>query len=191
MQEEAGASLSPATKRSGPAGASWPHLGLVLGTAGVAYGLDQVSKQWAVSTLRDGEARDLLGSLLRLRLTHNPGAAFSMGTNSTLLITVIAAAVVVAVLVSARKLRSWGWSLAFGLVVGGALGNLTDRFFRAPGGGRGYVVDFLQLPHWPIFNVADSAICCAAALIVLLTLRGVGLDGRRETGAHENEEGTR
>ena len=71
--------------------------------------------------------------------------------------------------VTARKLRSLPWALAFGLIIGGAVGNLIDRFFREPGGGRGHVVDFLELPHWPIFNVADICITSAAVLVVLLS----------------------
>jgi signal peptidase II len=69
--------------------------------------------------------------------------------------------------------------VALGLLLGGALGNLTDRIFRSPGPLRGHVVDFLELPHWPIFNLADSAIVLGAVLITLQSLRGVHLDGRR------------
>lgn len=183
MQAEAGASLSSATEENPPTKPrpSRRHLGVVAGAALAAYGLDQVTKAWAENALKDGEPRKVLGSLLQLQLTHNPGAAFSFGTNATWLITLVAVVVVVAVLVTARRLRSVPWAVAFGLVVGGAVGNLTDRFFRAPGGGRGHVVDFLQLPHWPIFNVADSAICVAAALVIVLSLRGIGLDGIKDS----------
>lgn len=154
------------------------------------YAFDQGTKAWAVDALSEGHPREVVGSLLKFQLTHNPGAAFSLGTNSTLVITAIAIGVVVAILATARRLRSWGWALAFGLIVGGAVGNLSDRFTRPPGGGKGHVVDFLQLPNWPIFNVADMAITTAAALVVLLTFRGVGLDGVRErdrVGHEENE----
>lgn len=189
MQAAAGTSLNSATTSPIPPreGASPRHLTLVALSAATAYGIDQATKAWALDALADGRARDVIGSFLRFQLTHNPGAAFSLGTNSTIVITVIAIAVVVAVLVTARKLHSWGWALAFGLIVGGAVGNLTDRFVRPPGGGKGYVVDFLQLPHWPIFNVADMAICTAAGLVVLLTLRGIGLDGVRDRDRIENE----
>lgn len=163
------------------------HVTLVAVSAVVAYALDQASKAWAVDALTVGRPREVLGSLLKLQLTHNPGAAFSLGTNSTLVITAIAIGVVIAVLVTARKLRSRGWALAFGLIVGGAVGNLTDRFARPPGGGKGRVVDFLQLPHWPIFNVADMAITTAAVLVIVLTLRGVGLDGVRDRGRNEEK----
>lgn len=153
----------------------------VLGVCAVfAYGLDQLTKQWALNTLERGTSRELVGSLLQLHLTFNPGAAFSFATNATWLLSIIAAVVVIAVLVSARKLRNVPWAMALGLLVGGALGNLSDRLFRAPGGGNGHVVDFLELPNWPIFNVADMAICTAAGLIVLQSFRGIGLDGSRD-----------
>ena len=167
-----------ARPRKGP---SPRHLALLGACAVTAYGLDQLTKAWAVDSLTPGEPRDVLGSVLRLRLTFNPGAAFSFATNATWVLTLIAVVVVVAVLVTARRLRSTGWALAFGFLVGGALGNLTDRFIREPGGGQGHVVDFLQLPNWPIFNVADCSICTAAAIIVLLSFRGVGLDGIKDS----------
>lgn len=188
MQEEAGAPLnSGATPTVPPSRVSGRPLALVAVAALGVIAADQASKQWAQDALSDGRPRDLLGSFLRLRLTYNPGAAFSLGTNSTLFITAIAVVVVVVLAVTARKLRSVPWALAFGLIIGGAVGNLIDRFFREPGGGRGHVVDFLELPHWPIFNLADSAICVAAALVVLLTFRGIGLDGTRE-GAHDGAD---
>jgi len=120
-----------------------------------------------------------VGSLLQLHLTNNPGAAFSIATNATWLLTIIAAVVIVATIFFARRLRSKPWACALGLLIGGALGNLTDRFVRAPGGGRGHVVDFLELPHWPIFNVADCCVVTAACLIALLAFLGIGIDGRR------------
>ena len=156
------------------------HLSTLGVCAVFACVLDQLTKEWALNALEPGVPRRLVGSILQLRLTFNPGAAFSFATNATWLLTLIAAAVVIGVLLSARRLRDMVWASAMGLLVGGALGNLMDRLFRAPGAGNGHVVDFLQLPHWPIFNVADMAICTAAALIVLQTLRGVRLDGSRE-----------
>jgi signal peptidase II len=96
--------------------------------------------------------------------------------------TLIAAAVVVAILRMARTLASGRWAVALGLLLGGALGNLTDRIARSPGPLRGWVVDFIQLPHWPVFNLADSAICCGGALMVLLTILGVHPDGQVARG---------
>jgi signal peptidase II len=141
--------------------------------------LDQLSKWWAQHHLTVGVPRNVLGSFLRLDLTHNAGAAFSVGTGYTVVLSLLALVVIVIGVRTARRLGSTGWSLALGLLLGGALGNVTDRMFRAPGPLRGHVVDFLRLPHWAIFNLADASICAAAALFVLLTRRGVALDGSR------------
>ncbi|MDQ1687462.1 MAG: signal peptidase [Frankiaceae bacterium] len=155
-------------------------MGVLAGTAAAVLALDVVSKLVVVAKLSDRDPVELLGGLLKLHLTRNPGAAFGMAGSATVIFTLVAVAVVVVIVRSARRLRSVGWAVVFGLVLGGALGNLSDRVFRAPGPLRGRVVDWLELPHWPIFNLADSAIVCGAVLAVLLSLRGVGVDGRRE-----------
>ena len=143
------------------------------------YLADQLTKAWAIANLQPDQPRELVGSVLQLNLIRNSGAAFSIGTGVTWVLTTIACSVVVFILVFARRLGSRGWALALGLLLAGSLGNLTDRMFRAPGPGRGHVVDFLQLPHYPIFNVADSAIVCAAVLIAVLAFRGINIDGTR------------
>jgi signal peptidase II len=143
------------------------------------YVADQLTKAWAVANLQPDQPRDLIGSILQLNLIRNSGAAFSIGTGVTWILTAIACSVVVFVVISARRLGSRGWALALGLLLGGSLGNLSDRMFRAPGPGRGEVVDFLQLPHYPIFNIADSAIVSAAVLIAVMAFRGVSIDGTR------------
>jgi len=143
------------------------------------YLADQLTKAWAAANLQPDQPRELLGSVLQLNLTRNPGAAFSILTGSTWILTAIACAVVIFILISARRLGSWGWAVALGLLLGGSLGNLTDRMFRSPGPGRGHVVDFLQLPNFPIFNIGDSAIVTAAALIALPAFRGINVDGTR------------
>ncbi len=163
------------------------YLALVLVAVTVYVG-DQLTKVWVVANIQPGQPRSVIGSVLRLNLIRNSGAAFSIGTGATWLLTAIACSVVLFVIFTARRLGSRGWALALGLLLGGSLGNLTDRMFRAPGPGRGHVVDFVQLPHFAIFNVADSAIVTAAALIALLAFRGVGIDGVRvpgKTPAHE------
>jgi len=136
--------------------------------------VDVATKTWAVSTLADGQPRTVLGPLLKLHYTRNSGAAFSMATGSTWIFTLISAAVVIAVIVIAGRIASRWWALALGLLLGGSLGNLADRIFRSPGHLKGLVVDWIELPHWPIFNVADSAIVISACLIALLSARGVG-----------------
>lgn len=139
----------------------------------MVYLADRLTKVWALANLTYGEPQDFIGSLLRLRLVFNPGAAFSLGIGATPLFTVIQASVSIIILVAATRVRSLPWAVALGLVLGGATGNLTDRLTRPPGFGLGHVVDFLELPNFPVFNVADMAIVTAACLVALLSLRGV------------------
>jgi signal peptidase II len=139
-----------------------------------------VSKALIVATLSRQPPARLLGGLLTLRVLRNSGAAFSIGTSMTVVFSLIAVGVIVAILRTARRLRSVPWAVTLGLLLGGAAGNLGDRIFRAPGPFRGYVVDWIQLPHWPVFNVADSCIVCGGVLAVLLAARGIPLDGKRE-----------
>jgi signal peptidase II len=163
---------------------------LITATA-VIYVADQLTKAWASANLNPDQPRELVGSLLQLTLTYNPGAAFSIATGATWVLTIIASSVVVFILFTARRLGSRGWACALGLLLGGSLGNLTDRMFRAPGPGRGHVVDFLQLPNFPVFNIGDSAIVTAACLITLLAFRGINVDGTRTVGhapKHEASE---
>jgi signal peptidase II len=155
-------------------------MGVLVATAFVVIVIDQLAKAWAVHGLTGRGRVDLVGDLFGLRLTRNPGAAFSFATGSTWIFTILATVVVVVIIRIARDLGSRAWALTLGLLVGGAVGNLCDRLFREPGFARGHVVDFFQLPHWPIFNVADSCIVTAAVLIGWLGLRGIGVDGRRQ-----------
>lgn len=172
MQTEAGAPLSA----SPPRPRRYPLL--VALVAVVSYTADLLTKEWALQTLEPGERRPLL-AFLDLHLIFNSGAAFSFGMSATWLVTLLACAVTIGIMFTVRRLASRGWAVALGLLLGGALGNLTDRFFRAPGPGRGHVVDFLALPYWPIFNLADVAVVSGALLVGLLSVIGVGLDGRR------------
>lgn len=151
---------------------------LVLAVAAVVLVLDQLTKALALSHLDPAEPVRVVGDLLRLRLTFNPGAAFSLAEGYTVVLSAVAVTAVVVVLRISRRLRSRAWAVAVGALLGGALGNLVDRLIRPPGPLRGHVVDFLQLPNFPVFNVADSAIVGAAALMVLLSLRGIEYDGR-------------
>lgn len=152
--------------------------------AAVVLALDIVSKVIVVSTLEDHAPVRILGGAVYLQLIRNPGAAFSMATGMTWVLALVAIAVVVALIWFAGRLRSVGWAIGLGLVLAGALGNLVDRIFRAPGPLRGHVVDFISVfaPNaevWPVFNVADSSICVGGALIVLLSLLGRDYDGTR------------
>jgi signal peptidase II len=163
------------------------RLVLCLSVAVVALALDIISKLIVVAALSDRAPLRLLGGALYLTEARNPGAAWGLGAGTaaaTVLFTAVATIVVAVIVRAARRLHSIGWAVAFGLVLGGALGNLVDRVFRAPGIGRGHVVDWISVfandgTVFPIFNAADSAITCGAILAVLMALRGIEFDGRR------------
>jgi signal peptidase II len=161
---------------------------LLLAVAAGIFGADLVTKTIVVATLSDRAPVRLLGGLLTLRVLRNSGAAFSIGTSMTAVFTLIAVMVIVSILRTARRLRSLAWAVTLGLLLGGATGNLGDRLFRSPGPLRGHVVDWIELPHWPVFNVADSAIVCGGILAVLIAARGIRLDGARDR-ARESSEG--
>ncbi|MDT0420963.1 MULTISPECIES: signal peptidase II [Streptomyces] len=159
----------------------------------LVYAVDLVSKLLVVARLEghgDGSVR-VIGDWLRLTAIRNSGAAFSMGEAYTIVFTIIAVGVIVVIARLARKLHSLPWAVALGLLLGGALGNLTDRIFRSPGVFRGAVVDFIAPKGYAVFNLADSAIVCGGILIVLLSFRGLDPDGTRhrdEKAAEEKDE---
>jgi signal peptidase II len=162
-----------------------PLRGLTLAVVAAAvWAIDLKTKMLAVDHLEWQPPLRVLDGLVYLQLVRNPGAAFGMATGMTWLLTLIAAGVVVAIVRVSGRLHSRGWAVALGLVLGGALGNLTDRVFRYPGIFRGWVVDMVSVfaPDgrvWPVFNAADSAICTGGVLLVLLALIGIELDGTR------------
>jgi signal peptidase II len=165
----------------------------VVSLAAVVIAVDVVSKLVVVATLTPGRDVRLLGGLLYLTLFRNVGAAFSFAEGATILFSLIAVAVAVVIVRTSRRLYSAAWATALGLVLGGALGNLMDRLFRAPGFLRGGVVDFLSVfgpdgQVWPVFNLADSAIVCGGILGVLLTVRGVEFDGSRGRTAGDGDD---
>jgi signal peptidase II len=176
MQATRGAPLSEAPDQ--PASAP-RRIGVLALVAAVVFAADMVSKVIVVATLSDRAPVRVIDGFLQLTETRNAGAAFSIGTGATILFTAVAVGVVVVIVRTARRLRSLPWALVLGLLLGGALGNLTDRIFRAPGPLRGHVVDWIELPHWPVFNLADSAIVVGGLLAVLLAGRGTGVDGER------------
>ena len=157
------------------------RMGLLVLVALGVLALDIVTKVIVVATLSHRLPIRLLGGFLTLRVSRNPGAAFSLGTSLTVLYSLIAISVIVVILRTSRRIRSAAWAVTLGLLLGGATGNLVDRIFRHPGIFRGWVVDWIQVPHWPVFNLADSAIVCGGILAVLLSARGIRLDGQRES----------
>jgi signal peptidase II len=154
----------------------------------VIYAIDQLSKIAVVASMEVGERTPLIGELLQLYFVKNPGAAFSLGSGSTWIFAIIATAVVVFIVIFAPRIRSLGWAVLFGLLLGGNAGNLTDRLTREPGFGVGHVIDFFQLWGFPaIFNVADTAIVASMVVFVVLTIRGVRLDGTKTPASVKNE----
>jgi signal peptidase II len=143
------------------------------------YVADQVSKRAAIEHLTGRDDVSVVGEVLQLHLTRNPGAAFSLGTGFTVGLTCLAIVATVVVLVTSRKVVDRVWAAGLGALLAGITGNLTDRMLREPEPFRGHVVDFLQLPNWPIFNIADVSINIGAGLILLQVFRGIRMDGTR------------
>jgi len=134
---------------------------------------DLATKIWALSALDPRNPVKLIGNVLQLTLLRNSGAAFSFAQSATAIFTIFAVVVIAVIAYFAPKITSKGWSIVLGLALGGILGNLTDRIFRSPGFFTGHVIDWIQLPHWPVFNLADSAIVVAAAIAVILSIRNI------------------
>jgi signal peptidase II len=166
-----------------------PRVLILLAVAAGVLALDIASKAIVVATLSDRPPIRLLGGLLTLRESRNSGAAFSFGTSMTVVFTLIAVGVIVFILRTSRRIYSLPWAVALGLLLGGAMGNLTDRIFRFPGPFRGWVVDWIELPHWPVFNLADSAIVCGGVLMVLIAARGHRIDGKVPTADSRSRSG--
>lgn len=169
------------------------RLPLVLALAAVIVVLDQITKAIAVGTLTPGISPKILGGVVYFSLLRNPGAAFSFATGMTWILALVAIAVAVAIVRISARLRSGWWATSLGLILGGAVGNLIDRFFRSPGFLRGHVVDFVSVfgpdaRYFPVFNVADSGITIGAIMLVLTSLRGIELDGTRTAGSRSKEQ---
>lgn len=155
------------------------HVGVLIGVAVLVIALDVISKVIVVATLSDHAPVRLLGGLIKLEETRNSGAAFSIGGGATFLFALVAIAVIVVILRTARRLYSGPWAIVLGMLLGGATGNLIDRLVRSPGVFRGEVVDWIRLPHFAVFNLADSAITVGGVLAVLLAMLGRQIDGSR------------
>jgi signal peptidase II len=143
--------------------------------AGVGLLADILTKKWAVAELSDGRTVSVWGELIRFTLTYNPGAAFSAGTRFTPFISAFALLAAIAVLVVILRTRAWVWGVTLGLLLAGILGNLNDRIFQPPAPMKGHVIDFIMLPNWPVFNLADILINVAGVSAFILVLRGVPL----------------
>ncbi len=142
-------------------------------TAWVVWLIDLGTKVWAVEVLSSRANVKVIGSFLQLTFVQNSGAAFGIGAGSTIIFTFFALAVLIIITRYALQITSKGWALVCGLVLGGILGNLTDRIFREPSFLQGHVIDWIQIPNWPVFNIADSAIVIAAVVAIILTIRNI------------------
>nr|WP_245190102.1 signal peptidase II [Leucobacter exalbidus] len=163
--------------------------------AAVVWIVDQTTKNWVVGHLVERETVQVFGEVLQWHFVRNPGAAFSMATGSTWIFTILAAVVAIVILTQLRRLRSLPWAIFLGLLLGGVLGNLTDRLTRAPGFPEGHVIDFISTPWmwlWfpeAIYNIADIAIVGGMILFIGITLLGIPIDGSgRQHAAATPEE---
>ena len=148
----------------------WQRLYFV---AALIWALDFSTKVWALNSVSPVKPTPIIGTFLQLRLVFNPGAAFSVGTSVTFIFTILSAAAVAGIAYYAIKIINRWWSLVLGLALGGILGNLTDRIFREPSLFNGHVIDWIELPRWPVFNIADLAIVCGAVLSVVLIIKEI------------------
>lgn len=167
---------------------------LLLGVAIVVYATDQLTKNWVVATLPEGTPVPVLGEFLQWYFVRNPGAAFSMASGATWIFTILAVVVVVVILWQIRRLASRSWAIFLALLLGGVLGNLTDRLTREPGFPVGHVIDFISTPWMlpAIYNVADMAIVVGMGIFILISLLGLPIDGspraRRRSGDDATED---
>lgn len=147
--------------------------------------IDQFTKFLAVTFLEDRPPVPVIGSLAGFTFYRNPGAALGLGSNVTWIFPIIAVGVFIAILVISRKLGSRAWAIGLGLLLGGLFGNLVDRLFREPSFLHGAVVDFIDLSLF-ICNVADIAISAAAVALVIVSFRGIDIEGSDSTHVKED-----
>ena len=145
----------------------------LFGVAWAVWIIDLATKIWAVENLSYRSNIKIIGEFFQLTYVRNPGAAFSFASGATVFLSLFSMLVMIAILHYSVKITSRGWAVVLGLVLGGILGNMVDRIFREPGVLRGHVIDWLQLPNWPVFNIADMAIVSAALISMVLTARNI------------------
>jgi len=203
VTDEPRGAAEPATDVSGISGSAGGRttsepkpkrrLRLLLTVAAVVLVADIVTKVLAVRLLAPGEPVSIIGDTVTWTLVRNSGAAFSMATGYTWVLTLIATGVVIGIVWMGRRLVSPWWAIGRGMILGGAMGNLVDRFFRSPGPLQGHVVDFLSIGWWPVFNVADPSVVGGAILLVALSLFGFDFDtaGRRRPDDGSEQAGRR
>lgn len=148
----------------------------------IVYLADLWSKEAVLANMEESDQIPVIEPLLSWHFIRNPGAAFSIGTDYTWIFTIIQAIGLLLVLcLIILRARTLPWLITLGVLGGGIAGNLTDRLFREPGFGVGHVIDFIAVPNFAIFNIADSCIVVSIIVIVILVMRGKTLDGKPET----------
>ena len=156
-------------------------------TALIVFLLDYSTKFLAINYLSDGPVK-LIGNFLKLKLVFNSGAAFSLASSGTIFLSTFSLIMVAVIFYFSRRVKSTPWAIALGLVLGGIFGNLADRIFRAPGGLQGEVVDWIQIPNWPVFNIADTAVVSAAILITVLSAKNIDFYGKSKINEGKADE---
>ena len=147
------------------------RLFIIIATA--TFASDLITKNWAESTLQFREPIRVLGDLLKFTYATNPGAAFNFATNATFVLTSLKLCVAAFIIYYMTKAVDVRWAIGLAFLFGGVVGNLFDRATREPGNWQGEVVDWIQVPHWPVFNIADSAIVCAGIFMTILAMRNI------------------
>jgi signal peptidase II len=149
--------------------------------------LDYSTKFLAINYLSDGPIK-LIGDFLKLKLVFNSGAAFSLASSGTIFLSTFSIIMAAVIFYFSRKVKSTPWAIALGLALGGIFGNLTDRIFRTPGGLQGEVVDWIQIPNWPVFNIADTAVVSAAILITILSAKNIDFYDKSKKNEGSSDE---
>ncbi|EYT64347.1 lipoprotein signal peptidase [Dietzia sp. UCD-THP] len=191
MTETNGTRADAAGTTPGGTGARYFRAGpaAMLVIAAVIVAVDQATKALAVWGLEGQDPIRIVGDSVRLLLLRNPGAAFSMGAGSTVVLSLVATVVVLGLLWFSRRVHSRWWAWGLGLILGGAAGNLVDRYVRAPGFLEGHVVDFVSVGWWPVFNVADSSLVIGVVVVAVAVFKGVEFDGSRGPAEKVTKDG--
>lgn len=156
---------------------------LFITIATATFALDLLTKNWAETSLQYREPIRVIGNFLKFTYATNPGAAFNFATNATLVLSSLKLCVAAFIIYYMTKSVDTRWAVSLAFLFGGVVGNLFDRATRAPGNWQGEVIDWIQLPHWPVFNIADSAIVCSGLFMTLLALKNIAptIDDRHQS----------
>jgi signal peptidase II len=139
----------------------------------ITFALDLITKNWAETSLQNQEPIRVLGDFLKFTYATNPGAAFNFATNATVVLSSLKLCVAAFIIYYMTKAVETRWAIGLALLFGGVVGNLFDRATREPGNWQGEVIDWIQIPNWPVFNIADSAIVSAGFFMTYLAIKNI------------------